>query len=69
VDLIDGGSYFQNSASTDPFTAVQEFSGCTNDTFHNVLVAPHGKQYECSMTPLSPDDTPQQLTWYVGLLH
>lgn len=27
VDFQDGGSYFQNSLSTDPFTFVQEFEG------------------------------------------
>lgn len=64
VDFISDGSYFQNSLSTDNFTAVQDFEGCTNDTSHNVLVDPRGKQYECSMTPMSPDDTSEQLTWY-----
>jgi hypothetical protein len=32
IDFQSGGSYFQNSAFTDPFTLVQEFSGCSNDT-------------------------------------
>lgn len=65
VDFLSGGSYFQNSLSTDPFTAVQEFEGCQNDTSNNVLVDPNGDQYECSMTPLTPDDTPETVTWYV----
>lgn len=32
IDFQSGGSYFQNSELTDPFTLVQEFSGCSNDT-------------------------------------
>ena len=67
TDFVDGGSYFQNSLSSASFTAVQYFEGCTNDTSHNVLVDPQGVQYECSMTPMSPDDTPEQLTWCVSV--
>ena len=63
VDFVSGGTYFQNSLSTDPFTAVQEFEGCSNDTSNNVLVDPNGDQYECTMTPLQPDDTPETLSW------
>ncbi|KAK5723634.1 hypothetical protein LTR15_005333 [Elasticomyces elasticus] len=62
VDFVPGGSYFQNSLSSDPFTAVQEFEGCDNDTAHNVLVDPNGDQYECSLTLLQPDDTEQTTT-------
>ncbi|TKA75248.1 hypothetical protein B0A55_05761 [Friedmanniomyces simplex] len=62
IDFYSGGSFFQNSLSTDPFTAVQEFEGCANDTSHNVLVDPNGDQYECSMTPMTPDDTPETIT-------
>lgn len=62
VDFESGGSYFQNSLSTDPFTAVQEFEGCQNDTSNNVLVDPNGDQYMCSDTPLQPDDTPELTT-------
>jgi len=29
VDFQNGGSYFQNSLSTDPFTFVEEFDGMT----------------------------------------
>ena len=63
VDFMSGGSYFQNSNSTDPFTAVQEFEGCANDTSYNVLVDPNGDQYQCTNTPLEPDDTPELTTW------
>ncbi|KAK0909402.1 hypothetical protein LTR91_018859 [Friedmanniomyces endolithicus] len=62
VDFYSGGTFFQNSLSTDPFTAVQEFEGCANDTSHNVLVDPNGDQYQCSMTPMTPDDTPETIT-------
>ncbi|TKA65208.1 hypothetical protein B0A55_09011 [Friedmanniomyces simplex] len=61
-DFQNGGSYFQNSLSSDPFTALQEFEGCQNDTANNVLVDPSGDQSQCSNTPLLPDDTPQLIT-------
>ncbi|KAK3621560.1 hypothetical protein LTR56_022735 [Elasticomyces elasticus] len=61
-DFQTGGTYFQNSLSSDPFTALQEFEGCTNDTANNVLVDPNGDQSQCSNTPLQPDDTPQLIT-------
>lgn len=67
VDFVDGGSYFQNIDSTAPFTAVQEFEGCQDDESNNILVDPSGNQYECSKTPLTPDDTAQTVTWCVQL--
>lgn len=36
-DFVDGGSYFQNSASTANFTATEYFEGCQADTAYNVL--------------------------------
>ena len=62
IDFLSGGSYFQNSESTDPFTALQEFESCTNDTSNNIFVDPNGDQYECTMSQLQPDDTPQLVT-------
>lgn len=62
IDFQNGGTYFQNSLSTDPFTALQDFEGCQNDTAHNVFVDPQGDQSECSQTPLTPDDKPQLIT-------
>lgn len=59
IDFQSGGTYFQNSLSTDPFTALQEFEGCDVDVSNNILVDPAGDQSECSTTPLTPDDTPQ----------
>lgn len=32
IDIQNGGTYFENSQLTVPFTLVQEFSGCDNDT-------------------------------------
>lgn len=56
IDFIDqGGPYFQNVLSTDPFTAWEEFTGCQNDTAHNILVDPSGDQYECNQTPMTND--------------
>ena len=62
VDFTSGGTFFQNSNSSDPFTAIQEFTGCQDDTAHNVLIDPTGDQTECSETPLQPDDAPQLIT-------
>ncbi|TIA34574.1 hypothetical protein D6C78_06740 [Aureobasidium pullulans] len=62
IDFQSGGSYFQNSELTDPFTLVQEFSGCSNDTANNIFVDPNGDQYQCSDTPLTPDYEPETVT-------
>lgn len=62
VDFQSGGTYFQNVNSTDPFTAVQEFTGCQNDTAHNIFVDPNGDQSECTETAMQPDDTPELIT-------
>ncbi|KAL1585916.1 hypothetical protein WHR41_04974 [Cladosporium halotolerans] len=62
IDFTSGGTFFQNSNSTDPFTALQSFTGCQDDTAHNVFVNPSGDQSECSETPLTPDDEPQLVT-------
>lgn len=59
IDFQTDGTYFQNNASTAPFTALQKFTGCQNDTAHNILVNPKGDQCECSTTPLLPDGKPQ----------
>lgn len=32
IDIESGGTYFENSQLTVPFSLVQEFSGCDNDT-------------------------------------
>ncbi|KAG9638739.1 hypothetical protein KCU95_g4683, partial [Aureobasidium melanogenum] len=62
IDIQNGGTYFENSELTVPFTLVQEFSGCDNDTADNILVDPNGDQYECSDTPLVPAYTPETVT-------
>ncbi|OCL00380.1 uncharacterized protein K441DRAFT_533440 [Cenococcum geophilum 1.58] len=62
MDFQNGGAYFQNSLSTEPFTFVSEFEGCNNDTANNVLVDPTGEQYLCTDTNLTPDDTNQMST-------
>lgn len=68
VDFQNNGTYFQDSRSTAPFTAIQEFSGCQDDVSYNILVEPNGDYVECSQTPTVPDDTPQEVIWYVALL-
>ncbi|KAF2812432.1 uncharacterized protein BDZ99DRAFT_383484 [Mytilinidion resinicola] len=62
MDFQDGGSYFQNSLSSDPFTFVSQFEGCDNDTATNVFVDPNGDQYLCTDTNLQPDDTDELST-------
>lgn len=62
VDFQDGGSYFQNNASTASFSAFQYFTGCQNDTSSNVLVDPEGNQAQCSNTNMQPDKQTQLIT-------
>ncbi|KAH7043286.1 hypothetical protein B0J12DRAFT_198231 [Macrophomina phaseolina] len=62
MDFQNHGQYFQNISSSDPFTFAQQFSGCEQDESFNILVDPNGDQYECSKTPLRPDDTTQTST-------
>ncbi|OJD40425.1 p-loop containing nucleoside triphosphate hydrolase [Diplodia corticola] len=62
MDFQGGGIYFQNNASTDPFTFVQEFEGCQADNSTNILVDPSGDQYTCTSTPMQPDDTDELST-------
>lgn len=40
IDIQNGGTYFENAELTVPFTLVQEFSGCQNDTA-NVGISSH----------------------------
>lgn len=59
MDFQGGESYFQNSLSTESFTFAQQFAGCENDVARNILVDPRGDQYNCTNTPLRPDDFTQ----------
>lgn len=62
IDFLNGGSYFQNSDSTEAFTALQELDGCANDTSNNIFVDAYGDQFECTQSQLQPDNTPQLVT-------
>ena len=62
IDFQNGGTYFQDTGSTDPFTFVSQFSGCAPDIAQNILVDPNGNQYLCSNTSLTPDFTSQLST-------
>ncbi|PVI01680.1 hypothetical protein DM02DRAFT_654286 [Periconia macrospinosa] len=62
MDFQQGGSYFQNTNSNDPFTFVSQFDGCNPDTCYNVFVDNEGAQTLCSDTKLTPDDTNQLST-------
>jgi hypothetical protein len=63
VNYVDGGSYYQNINSTEPFSFVSYYEGCQQDNAQNVLVDPTGNQYICTDTPLLPSDTPEMSTW------
>ncbi|KAG9588769.1 hypothetical protein KCU86_g10178, partial [Aureobasidium melanogenum] len=62
VDFQTNGDYFQNISSTAPFTFASIFEGCQNDTANNILVDPNGDEYQCTDTPLQPDDTTELST-------
>jgi len=40
IDIQSGGTYFENSELTVPFSLVQEFSGCDNDTANVMTIHP-----------------------------
>ena len=56
VDFQTNGNYFQNISSTAPFTFASLFEGCESDVANNILVDPNGDEYQCTDTPLQPDD-------------
>ena len=60
VDFVDGGSYFINSLSSDPFTCVSTFQGCNQDVADVLLVDPSGDEYLCSQVPT--ENGPPQLS-------
>jgi hypothetical protein len=62
VDFQTNGNYFQNISSVDPFTFASLFEGCGNDVANNILVDPNGDEYQCTDTPLQPDDVIQLST-------
>lgn len=64
LDFTDGGAFFQNIASTANFTAHQDFTGCQPDVADNILVDPDGNQYLCDNTPMTPDNSVQEVVWY-----
>ncbi|KAI9654428.1 MAG: hypothetical protein M1831_005394 [Alyxoria varia] len=55
IDFMSDGTYFQDTNSQDPFTFVEQFTGCQPDTALNFLVDPNGNQYECSNVTITPD--------------
>ncbi|KAI5205017.1 hypothetical protein E4T39_03285 [Aureobasidium subglaciale] len=62
IDFQSNGNYFQNISSTDAFTFASLFEGCGNDVANNILVDPNGDEYQCTDTPLQPDDITQLST-------
>ncbi|KAL1621324.1 hypothetical protein SLS56_009264 [Neofusicoccum ribis] len=62
IDFQNGQSYFINKASSENFTAVSEFEGCSAGTSDVLLVDPNNQEYICSDVPVTPDDTPQLST-------
>jgi hypothetical protein len=63
VDYLDGGVYYQNINSSEPFSFVSYYEGCQQDNAQNILVDPSGLQYLCTDTPLTPADTPEISIW------
>lgn len=57
-DFTSGGTFFQNTLSSEQFNATQEFEGCQDDVSNNILIDPNGDGYECDTTSLVPDDEP-----------
>ncbi|KAK7183594.1 hypothetical protein DPSP01_010429 [Paraphaeosphaeria sporulosa] len=57
MDFQSGGTYFQNSLSSDNLTFVEQFEGCNQDVAYNIIVDPQGDQNLCTDTNLAPDDT------------
>ncbi|KAL5404539.1 hypothetical protein PMIN06_006252 [Paraphaeosphaeria minitans] len=57
MDFQSGGTYFQNSLSSDNFTFVEQFEGCNQDVAYNIIVDPQGDQNLCTETSLTPDNT------------
>ncbi|KAF2874550.1 hypothetical protein BDV95DRAFT_617019 [Massariosphaeria phaeospora] len=62
MDFQNGGSYFQNSLSSEGFSFVTQFDGCNDDVAFNLLIDPNGNQTLCSNTKLKPDDTDMMST-------
>jgi hypothetical protein len=62
IDFQPNGNYFQNVSSTAPFTFASLFENCQNDVANNILVDPNGDEYQCSDTPLQPNDVAQLST-------
>lgn len=56
VDFIDEASYFINSKSNDPFTAVSTFRGCNNDVADVLFVRPDGEEYFCTQVNTYPQN-------------
>ncbi|KAF2145684.1 uncharacterized protein K452DRAFT_315875 [Aplosporella prunicola CBS 121167] len=63
IDFSDEGSYFINQASSENFTAVTQFDGCSGGYANILLVEPETNDtYICSQIPTTPDDVPQLST-------
>ncbi|KAI9709569.1 MAG: hypothetical protein M1820_003329 [Bogoriella megaspora] len=62
IDFVDGGSYFINTNSNEPFTTVSQFEGCNSDVADVILQDPNGNEYDCGTLPTTPDDVSQMAT-------
>ena len=49
VDFVDEGSYFINSLSQDPFTAVSTFEGCQPSKAEVLLVDPNSDEVSTAL--------------------
>jgi hypothetical protein len=62
VDIANDGSVFVNTLSTDNFSFVEQFSGCSNASAQNILVDQAGDQFECTNTPMTANVS-ETSTW------
>jgi hypothetical protein len=63
VNYQEGGTYFIDTDSKQPFTIVSTFSGCQNDTADISLVNENtGDQYDCGSVATVPNGVAQTAT-------
>jgi hypothetical protein len=67
VDFEEGGNYFINTNSQDPFTFLTVFEGCNNATADLSLVNEDtGDQFDCGSVRTVPDNAPMTATCEVS---
>jgi hypothetical protein len=62
VDVTNGAGVFVNTLSTDNFSFVEQFTGCSSDSAQNYLITPAGDEIQCSDTPMTAN-TSETSVW------